>query len=179
MIIKGGFVYNLFPAIFVKLIMTRIGLLKEGKIPPDNRVALTPAQCKWLQKTYPDLKIFVQSSNHRCFYDKEYQRVGIEVVDNLEDCDILFGIKEVPVPDLVENKTYLFFSHTRKKQAHNQKLLQTIIDKKITLIDYECMEHEDGQRIIGFGFFCRHSRCAQRDDGLWQTNRFISSGTSV
>ena len=133
--------------------MTRIGLLKEGKIPPDNRVALTPAQCKWLQKTYPDLKIFVQSSNHRCFYDKEYQRVGIEVVDNLEDCDILFGIKEVPVPDLVENKTYLFFSHTRKKQAHNQKLLQTIIDKKITLIDYECMEHEDGQRIIGFGFF--------------------------
>jgi saccharopine dehydrogenase (NAD+, L-lysine forming) len=133
--------------------MVRIGLLKEGKIPPDNRVALTPAQCKWLQKTYPGLKVFVQSSTHRCFSDKEYQRSGIEVVEDLKDCDILFGIKEVPVDHLLDNKTYLFFSHTRKKQLHNQKLLQTILQKKITLIDYECMEHEDGQRIIGFGFF--------------------------
>jgi len=133
--------------------MVRIGLLKEGKIPPDNRVALTPAQCKWLQKTYPGLKVFVQSSTHRCFSDKEYQRSGIEVVADLKDCDILFGIKEVPVDHLLDNKTYLFFSHTRKKQLHNQKLLQTILQKKITLIGYECMEHEDGQRIIGFGFF--------------------------
>jgi alanine dehydrogenase len=133
--------------------MIRIGLLKEGKIPPDNRVALTPAQCKWLQKTFPGIKILVQSSTHRCFSDKEYQRAGIELTEDIKDCDILFGIKEVPVSDLAEDKTYLFFSHTRKKQAHNQKLLQTILQKKITLIDYECMEHEDGQRIIGFGFF--------------------------
>jgi saccharopine dehydrogenase (NAD+, L-lysine forming) len=133
--------------------MVRIGLLKEEKIPPDNRVALTPAQCRWLQTTYPDLKVFVQSSTHRCFSDKEYQRSGIEVVEDLKDCDILFGIKEVPGDHLLDNKTYLFFSHTRKKQIHNQKLLQTILQKKITLIDYECMEHEDGQRIIGFGFF--------------------------
>ena len=133
--------------------MTRIGLLKEGKIPPDNRVALTPSQCKWLQKTYPGVVVSVQSSPHRCFSDKEYQRAGIQVVDDLQDCDIIFGIKEVPVPELLDNKTYLFFSHTRKKQLHNQKLLQTIVEKKITLIDYECMEHEDGQRIIGFGFF--------------------------
>jgi alanine dehydrogenase len=133
--------------------MVRIGLLKEGKIPPDNRVALTPAQCKWLQKTYSHLRVFVESSAHRCFSDKEYERVGIKVVEDLKDCDILFGIKEVPVAHLLENKTYLFFSHTRKKQAGNQKLLQTIMEKNITLIDYECMEHEDGQRIIGFGFF--------------------------
>jgi alanine dehydrogenase len=133
--------------------MIRIGLLKEGKIPPDNRVALTPAQCRWLQKTFPGIKILVQSSTHRCFSDKEYQRAGIELTEDIKDCDILFGIKEVPVSDLAEDKTYLFFSHTRKKQAHNQKLLQTILQKKITLIDYECMEHEDGQRIIGFGFF--------------------------
>jgi saccharopine dehydrogenase (NAD+, L-lysine forming) len=132
--------------------MIRIGLLKEGKIPPDNRVALTPAQCKWLQKSF-GIEIFVQSSSHRCFSDKEYQRAGIEVVEDLKNCDILFGIKEVPVAELLEDKTYLFFSHTRKKQLHNQKLLQTILEKKITLIDYECMEHEDGQRIIGFGFF--------------------------
>lgn len=133
--------------------MTRIGLLKEGKLPPDNRVALTPAQCKWLQKTFPGIKVLVQSSPHRCFSDKEYERAGIEIADELKDCDILFGIKEVPVKDLLENKTYFFFSHTRKKQHHNQKLLQIIIEKNITLIDFECMEHEDGQRIIGFGFF--------------------------
>jgi saccharopine dehydrogenase (NAD+, L-lysine forming) len=133
--------------------MTRIGLLKEGKIPPDNRVALTPAQCKWLQKTYPDIRISVQSCAHRCYSDKEYQRAGIQVTDDLKDCDIFLGIKEVPVSYLLENKTYLFFSHTRKKQLHNQPLLQSIIQKNIRLIDYECMEHEDGQRIIGFGFF--------------------------
>jgi saccharopine dehydrogenase (NAD+, L-lysine forming) len=133
--------------------MVRIGLLKEGKIPPDNRVALTPGQCKWLQDTYPGVRFFVQTSPHRCFSDKEFQKAEIVITDDLSKCDILFGIKEVPSADLVEGKTYLFFSHTRKKQLHNQKLLQTIIEKKITLIDYECMEHEDGQRIIGFGFF--------------------------
>jgi saccharopine dehydrogenase (NAD+, L-lysine forming) len=133
--------------------MTRIGLLKEGKFPPDNRVALTPDQCRWLQKTYPHIRICIQSSPTRCFSDHEFERAGIPVVNDLQDCDILFGIKEVPVDDLLENKTYLFFSHTRKKQVYNQKLLQTILEKKITLIDYECMEHEDGQRIIGFGFF--------------------------
>ncbi|MGZ3940536.1 MAG: alanine dehydrogenase, partial [Flavisolibacter sp.] len=133
--------------------MTRIGLLKEGKVPADNRVALTPAQCKWLQKTYPGLQFQVQSSTHRCFSDKEFERAGIPVVDDLDNCDILFGIKEVPVAYLLEGKTFLFFSHTRKKQLHNQRLLQAIIEKNITLIDYECMEHEDGQRIIGFGFF--------------------------
>ena len=47
----------------------------------------------------------------------------------------------------------LFRSHTKKKQAHNRALMKAILEKKITLIDYECLEHEDGQRIIGFGFF--------------------------
>lgn len=133
--------------------MVRIGLLKEGKIPPDNRVALIPAQCKELQKAFPNIKIFAQSSADRCYSDKEYERSGVEIRDDLKDCDILLGIKEVPVEKLIENKIYLFFSHTRKKQPNNQKLLRTILEKNITLIDYECMEHEDGQRIIGFGFF--------------------------
>ena len=78
---------------------------------------------------------------------------GIEVKDNISNCDILFGIKEVPVDELIEGKTYLFFSHTKKMQPHNRLMLQNIIQKEITLIDYECMEHEDGQRILGFGFF--------------------------
>jgi hypothetical protein len=133
--------------------MTKIGLIREGKIPADNRVALTPAQCKWIQKNAPDIKIAVQSSLHRCFSDKEYQFAGAEVKDELRDCDILLGIKEVPVDQLIPGKTYLFFSHTKKKQPQNQQLMKAIIEKKIRLIDYECLEHEDGQRIIGFGFF--------------------------
>ena len=133
--------------------MITIGLIKEGKVPSDNRVALTPAQCKWLQNQYEGIKFIVQHSPDRCFSDDEYARAGITLSHSLEDCDILLGIKEVPYEDLIPGKTYLFFSHTRKKQPYNQKLMQRIVEKNITLIDYECMEHEDGQRIIGFGFF--------------------------
>lgn len=133
--------------------MIKIGLLKEGKIPADNRVAFTPEQCRWIENVYPQTKIYVQSSGSRCYSDDEYKRKGMEVVQSLNDCDLLFGIKEVPVAEFIANKTYLFFSHTRKQQPHNQILLQTILQKKITLIDYECLEHDDGQRIIGFGFF--------------------------
>lgn len=133
--------------------MTRIGLIREGKIPADNRVALTPAQCKWIHKNSNQVKIVAQSSPHRCFSDREYLSAGVEVKEDISDSDILLGIKEVPIDQLMDNKTYLFFSHTKKKQPHNQKLMRSILNKKIRLIDYECLEHEDGQRIIGFGFF--------------------------
>lgn len=133
--------------------MTRIGLIREGKIPADNRVALTPAQCKWIHKNSEEVRIVAQSSPHRCFTDREYAVAGVEVVDDISDCDIILGIKEVPVDELIPGKTYLFFSHTKKMQPQNQRLLQEIILRGITLIDYECLEHEDGQRIIGFGFF--------------------------
>ena len=133
--------------------MIRIGLIKEGKIPCDNRVALTPAQCKWIHKNSDTVRIIAQSSSTRCFSDREYLMAGVEVKEDLSECDILFGIKEVPVEQLISGKTYLFFSHTRKKQLKNQSLLKAILEKGITLIDYECLEHEDGERIIGFGFF--------------------------
>jgi len=133
--------------------MIRIGLIKEGRIPADNRVALTPAQCKWIHKNSSEVEIIAQSSSVRCFTDREFETAGVRVKDNLSECDILLGIKEVPVEQLLPGKTYLFFSHTKKKQPQNQKMLQAILAKKITLIDYECLEHEDGERIIGFGFF--------------------------
>lgn len=133
--------------------MTKIGLIREGKSPPDNRVALTPAQCKWIRKNTSQIEVIAQSSLHRCFSDKEYTSAGVTVLEDMSDCDILMGIKEVPPDQLIEAKTYLFFSHTKKKQPHNRHLLQTILEKNICLIDYECLEHEDGQRIIGFGFF--------------------------
>jgi len=133
--------------------MIKIGLIREGKSPADNRVSLTPAQCKWIHKNSDTVKIIVQSSSTRCFTDREFLMAGVEVKEDLSDCDILLGIKEVPVEELIPQKTYLFFSHTKKQQPRNQKLLRAILDKGITLIDYECLEHEDGQRIIGFGFF--------------------------
>ncbi len=133
--------------------MIKIGLIREGKVPADNRVALTPAQCKWIHKNSDQVKIIAQHADSRCFADREYQSAGVEVREDISDCDILLGIKEVPVSQLIPGKTYLFFSHTKKKQPHNRKLLQAILEKNITLIDYECLEHDDGLRIIGFGFF--------------------------
>ncbi len=132
--------------------MLKIGLIREGKVPADNRVALTPEQCKWIQKN-KEITIVVQHSETRCYKDKEYTDAGIKVKENVDECDVLLGIKEVPVDMLIAGKIYFFFSHTKKLQAYNQKLLQTIIRKKITLIDYECLEHDDGTRLIGFGFF--------------------------
>lgn len=133
--------------------MLTIGLLREGKVPPDNRVALTPAQCKWIQKNAPDVRVLVESSPDRCYTDREYLSAGIEVTDDISGSDVLFGIKEVPVDALIEGKTYLFFSHTKKEQPYNQRMFRAILDRKITLIDYECLEHDDSQRILGFGFF--------------------------
>jgi len=133
--------------------MLRIGLIREGKIPQDNRVALTPAHCKWLHMNFDDVKVVVQQSSARCYSDKDYERAGVEVKEDMSECNLLLGIKEVPVDMLLEGKTYMFFSHTKKMQPANQKLFKAILDKKITLIDYECLEHEDGTRIIGFGFF--------------------------
>jgi alanine dehydrogenase len=132
--------------------MLVIGLIREGKVPADNRVALTPSQCRWLLRN-TDCKIFVQPSEIRCYSNREYERSGVILKEDISECDLLLGIKEVPVNMLVPGKTYMFFSHTKKKQPGNQKLMHAMVDKKITLIDYECLEHEDGQRIIGFGFF--------------------------
>jgi len=133
--------------------MLKIGLIREDKSPSDNRVAITPAQCRWLHKNFPLIQVTAQHASARCFSDKEYEQAGVTVTEDISHCDVLLGIKEVPVEMLIPGKTYLFFSHTKKLQQHNQKLFRAIIDKKITLVDYECLVHEDGQRVLGFGFF--------------------------
>ena len=144
--------------------MTTLGLIREEKIPSDNRVALTPAQCKWILKNGPDIRIFAQRSPDRCFADREYASAGVELADTMDHCDILLGIKEVPAASLIPGKTYLFFSHTKKLQPFNQQLFRTMLEKKITMIDYECLEHEDGTRIIGFGFF---AGIVGAHNGIW------------
>lgn len=129
----------------------RIGLIREGKIPIDRRVALTPIQAREVMEKFPNVEIVAQTSDIRCFSDQDYEKENIKIVQKIDDCQIILGVKEVPIPDLIEKKTYFFFSHTIKKQPYNQKLLQTILAKEIRLIDYETLTDQAGKRIIAFG----------------------------
>ena len=127
------------------------GIIKERKNPPDRRVVFTPEELVRLQKEHPDAKVKVESSDIRVFTDEAYKNLGIEVVDDISDCDVLFGVKEIPVDYLIPNKKYFFFSHTIKKQVHNRKLLQAILEKKIELYDHETIVDASNRRLIGFG----------------------------
>lgn len=133
--------------------MKTIGIIREGKIPTDFRTPLTPMQCVELKQNFPGTKIIVQPSPLRCYSNESYSELGIEVNEDISSCDILLGVKEVPTSELIANKTYLFFSHTIKKQAHNRNLLRHILENNITLIDYETLLWDAGNRIIGFGRF--------------------------
>ena len=128
-----------------------IGIIKEGKVPIDRRVPLTPAQVGQVKTEYPDLTIYCQRSDIRCFDDVEYEKHGAILTDDVSDCDIILGVKEVPLNMLSEGKTHFFFSHTIKKQEYNRGLLQAIVGKQIRLIDWECLTNLKGQRLIAFG----------------------------
>ncbi len=130
-----------------------IGIIHEGKVPIDHRVALIPEHAGQLLRQYSGLRIFVQPSPLRSFSSEEYQAYGVELSDDLSHCDILLGVKEVPIDMLIPGKTYLFFSHTIKKQAHNQKLIQALLEKQITMIDYETLTFDNGRRAVAFGHF--------------------------
>jgi alanine dehydrogenase len=131
----------------------KIGIIREGKIPHDKRVAFTPEQCTEITERFPETSLIVQPSAHRCIADELYKNEGLPLQEDLSSCDILFGIKEVPVDELLENKSYLFFSHTIKKQPHNRKLLRTVLERNIRLIDYETLTWSNGSRVLGFGRF--------------------------
>ncbi|MCB0569764.1 MAG: alanine dehydrogenase [Phaeodactylibacter sp.] len=130
----------------------KIGLIREGKVPPDTRVPLTPEQCTQIIQRF-GLSIVAEPSPIRCFADDDYRRHGIPLQDGLSDCDILMGVKEVPVRMMIPGKSYFFFSHTIKKQAYNRDLLRAILAKNIRLIDYEVLTDEQGRRLIAFGKF--------------------------
>ncbi len=131
----------------------RLGIIKEGKTPPDKRVPFSPLQVVEIEQRYPHVKVVVQESPIRAFTDDEYREKGIEVASDVSDCDILMGIKEVPISNLVPKKTYLFFSHTTKKQPYNKKLIQAILEKKIRLVDYEALKDKLNNRLVAFGRF--------------------------
>lgn len=129
----------------------KFGILKERKNPPDKRVVFSPEKLQELKDKYPSVTIKVESSDIRVFKDEAYKNEGFEVADDLSDCDVLLGVKEVPVEALIPNKKYFFFSHTIKKQPYNRKLLQAILAKNIELFDHETIVKENGARLIGFG----------------------------
>ena len=130
----------------------KIGIIREGKTPPDSRVPLTPKQCKYVTENFP-VEITVKPANGRCYKNTEYRTEGVKMSDYLSDCEVLMGVKEVPISQLSLRKTYFFFSHTIKKQPYNRDLLQACVDRKIRLIDYEALVDENGKRLIAFGKF--------------------------
>jgi len=131
--------------------VVKIGILRETKVPPDHRVALPPHRILDLKKLLPNVEIMVQPSSLRCYEDDEYTRLGITLQEDLSACDILIGVKEVDIPALIPDKTYLFFAHVAKEQPYNRNLLKAILEKRIRLIDYEYLTDPTGIRLIAFG----------------------------
>ncbi|MEJ1222831.1 NAD(P)-dependent oxidoreductase [Sediminicola sp. 1XM1-17] len=129
----------------------KFGIIRERKNPPDRRVVLSPEACVKLRSIYPNATIIVEPSPIRVFKDEEYANKGFEVASKMEECDVLLGVKEVPMEDLIPNKKYFFFSHTIKKQPYNRDLLQTILKKNIELYDHEVITNAKGQRLVAFG----------------------------
>jgi alanine dehydrogenase len=131
----------------------KIALIKERKNPPDRRVVLSPQACQKLVEDHPEAKIFIESSDIRVFKDEAYRALGFKVTDDVSDCDVFLGVKEVPVEALIPDKSYFFFSHTIKKQPYNRKLLNAMLDKNITFYDHETIVDVRGNRLIGFGYY--------------------------
>ena len=129
----------------------KFAIITERKNPPDRRVVFSPSKLKAAKDKFPQANFKVEASDIRVFTDQEYINAGFEVSHDIADCDIMIGVKEVPIDALMPNKTYFFFSHTIKKQPYNRKLLKTILDKNIVLYDHETIVNEKGYRLIGFG----------------------------
>ena len=131
----------------------KIGIIKECKTPSDKRVVFTPSKCLAAKKLFPEVEFLIQSSDVRCYSDKEYSDLGFSVVDDVSSANVLIGVKEVPIDKLIPNKKYFFFSHTIKKQPYNKNLLLSILDNNIELFDHETIVDINNNRLIGFGYY--------------------------
>jgi len=129
----------------------KLGIIKERKSPPDRRVVFSPEKLAELQQIFPQTSIQVEKSDIRVFSDKAYQSQNLQLSEDLSDCEVLLGVKEVPISALIPNKKYFFFSHTIKKQPYNRDLLNAILEKNIELYDHETITDASGSRLIGFG----------------------------
>ena len=131
----------------------KIGIIKEFKTPSDKRVVFTPSKCVAAKKLFPEVEFLIESSDVRCYSDKEYSELGFNIVNDISSADVLIGVKEVPIDKLIPNKKYFFFSHTIKKQPYNKDLLLSILDKNIELYDHETIVDRNSNRLIGFGYY--------------------------
>ncbi len=129
----------------------KFGLIRERKNPPDRRVVLSPTVCKKLLAEHPEAQLVVEPSPIRAFADSEYTEALVEVAFKMESCDVLLGVKEVPIEALLPHKKYFFFSHTIKKQPYNRSLLSAILEKNIELYDHEVITNSKGVRLVAFG----------------------------
>jgi len=131
--------------------MIKFALIKERKTPPDRRVVFSPSKLQEIVQEFPEASFKVEASDIRIFKDSEYKDSGFEVTQDISDCDVLLGVKEVPIANLIPNKKYFFFSHTIKKQPYNRDLLIADLKNNIELYDHEVIVKEKGNRLIGFG----------------------------
>ena len=141
-----------------------LGIIRESR-KDETRTPLAPKHIKELKKKFPGIKINIQSSKKRCFNDEEYSKTGATINEDLNFSDLILGVKEVDTNILLNRKKYLFFSHTSKIQPDNsaaaqgtpgmdkKDLLKKILEKKITLIDYDNIRNSAGARYLGFGRF--------------------------
>jgi len=143
-----------------------ISIIKEARV-DESRTPFIPNQIQTLISNFSNLKILVQPSKNRCFKDEDYSKAGAKIEEDISQSDIIFGIKEVEISKLIENKTYLFFSHTSKIQndssqstqnaaiIYKKTLLREVLKKKVTLIDYENIRDKsmNAYRYLGFGRF--------------------------
>jgi len=116
--------------------------------------------------------IKIQPSDLRIFKEKLYEQSGANVDEDLADRDLILGIKEVKITDLIAEKVYCYFSHTVKGQSYNMEMLQTLLDRNCTLIDYERMVNDKGQRLI---YFSVQAGLAGIVETLWAFGAQLSS----
>ena len=129
----------------------KVAILKETKTPPDKRAVFSPELIMEFHEKFPQAEIYVQRSDIRSYKDEEYEKLGFKMCDTVDHCELLLGIKEVSIPQLIPDKTYMFFSHTAKKQEYNRSLLKELLKRRIKMIDYEYLTAKEGYRLVAFG----------------------------
>ena len=129
-----------------------LGIRLEDKNVWERRVPLTPAAVGHLA-AQPDLEVQVQRSPTRIFADADYAAAGAQIVSDPFDADVVFAVKEIPIPLLRAGGSYVFFSHTIKGQPYNMEMLRRLMELRCNLFDYERVVDEQGRRLIFFSWF--------------------------
>ncbi len=150
---------------------TVIGIRREDKNAWERRAPLIPAHVRELIRDLP-IDLWVQPSPRRVFTDDDYRREGAQVSEDLSACSVILGVKEIPADLFLDGRVYLFFSHTIKGQPQNMPMLKSMIERRVTLLDYERIVDENGRRLVFFG---RQAGQAGLIDVLWALGRILDN----